>query len=115
MVFHSIASLNNLKTGKYNIKEPLPQPNNNGDYEVVDTLIIPGLVFDRRGYRIGYGKGYYDRFLEQHSKKNNITAIGLGYEFQIFSGSITYEPHDFRLDALVTDKEVILTKLSGWR
>ena len=102
-----ITNLNELKAGKYNIKEP--QSKVNGEYEVmVDTIITPGIVFDRLGYRVGYGKGYYDKFLE-NSQKNNITAIGLGYDFQMISDSISYEPHDFKLDVLVTNKEIVLT------
>ena len=106
ITFCSITNLNELTTGKYNIKEP--QSNVNDEHEVMDTIIAPGIVFDRLGYRIGYGKGYYDGFLELFPK-NTITAIGLGYEFQIISDSITYEPHDFRLDVLVTNKEIVLT------
>ena len=106
ITFCPITHLNELKTGKYNIKEP--QPKVHYEYEVMDTIITPGIVFDRLGYRIGYGKGYYDGFLE-HFQKNNITTIGLGYEFQIISDSISYEPHDFRLDVLVTNKEIVLT------
>lgn len=105
ITFCSIANLNDLKTGKYNIKEP--QTKVNDDYDVMDTIITPGIVFDRRGYRVGYGKGYYDAFLG-HFPKNNITAIGLGYEFQIISDSISYEPHDLRMDVLVTNKEIVL-------
>lgn len=106
ITFCSITNLNELKAGKYNIMEP--QSKVNDDYEVMDTIIAPGLVFDRLGYRIGYGKGYYDGFLERFPK-NNITAIGLGYEFQIISDSISYDSHDVRLDVLVTNKEIVLT------
>jgi len=104
--FFPISTLNDLRMGKYNIKEPLL--NNNSICQEVDTIITPGIVFDRCGYRIGYGKGYYDKFLKPFSKKN-ITAIGLGYEFQLVSDSIPYESHDVKLDALVTNKEIILT------
>ncbi len=108
ITFHSITNLNNLKTGKYNIKEPLLKVNY--ECENIDTLITPGIVFDRLGYRIGYGKGYYDGFLERFSKsKNNITSIGLGYEFQIILEFIHYEPHDIKLDVLITNKEIVLT------
>jgi 5-formyltetrahydrofolate cyclo-ligase len=106
ITFCSITDLNNLKTGKYNIQEP--QTKANDDFEMMDTVITPGIVFDRLGYRVGYGKGYYDSFLERFPK-NNIIAIGLGYEFQIISDYISYEPHDFRLDVLVTNKEIVLT------
>src|SRR5919112_4312400 len=88
ITFCSITNLNNLKTGKYNIQEP--QTKANDEYETMDTIITPGIVFDRLGYRVGYGKGYYDGFLE-HFQKNNIIVIGLGYEFQIISDSISYE------------------------
>src|SRR5215210_5501330 len=80
MAFYPIAGLNELKIGKYNIKEPQTNENN-GEFEAIDTLIAPGIAFDRLGYRIGYGKGYYDKFLKQFSG-NNIAVIGLGYEFQ---------------------------------
>ena len=73
-----------------------------------DTVITPGIVFDRCGYRIGYGKGYYDRYLKQFSKQNS-NKVGLGYEFQLISEPIPYELHDVKLDALITNKEVILT------
>ncbi len=105
ITFFSITNLKDLKTGKYNIKEP--QSKVIDECEVMDTVIIPGIVFDRLGYRIGYGKGYYDGFLE-HFPKNNITAIGLGYHFQLVSDPISYEPHDLRLDVLVTNKEIVL-------
>jgi 5-formyltetrahydrofolate cyclo-ligase len=104
--FFPINSLNDLKMGKYNIKEPLL--NKNGICQEVDTIITPGIVFDRHGYRIGYGKGFYDKFLKSLSKKN-INAIGLGYEFQLVSDPIPNESHDAKLDALVTNKEIILT------
>ncbi len=104
--FFPINALNDLRVGKYNIKEPIL--NNNSICQEVDTIITPGIVFDRRGYRIGYGKGYYDKFLKPCSKED-ITAIGLGYEFQIVSDFIPYESHDAKLDALVTNKEIILT------
>ncbi len=106
ITFYPVTSLNNLQTGKYNIKEPLLQEN--GECKDIDTVITPGIVFDRLGYRIGYGKGYYDGLLK-HFSKNNITAIGLGYEFQILSEFISYEPHDIKLDALITNKEIVLT------
>jgi 5-formyltetrahydrofolate cyclo-ligase len=106
ITFHSITNLNNLKNGRYNIKEPLSKEND--ECEKIDTLITPGIVFDRLGYRIGYGKGYYDGFLERFSK-NNITSIGLGYEFQIVLDFISYEPHDIKLDVLITNKEIVMT------
>jgi 5-formyltetrahydrofolate cyclo-ligase len=106
IVFFSITNLNDLETGSFNIKEPLLNKDN--ICEEIDTVITPGIAFDRCGYRIGYGKGYYDRYLK-HFSKHNRNAVGLGYEFQLMSEPIPYESHDVKLNALVTDKEVILS------
>jgi 5-formyltetrahydrofolate cyclo-ligase len=106
IVFFSITTLKDLETGDFNIKEP---PLNKGNIcEEIDTVITPGIVFDRLGYRIGYGKGYYDRYLK-NSPKQNSNAVGLGYEFQLATEPVPIEPHDVKLDALITNKEVILT------
>ena len=51
-------------------------------------------------------KGFYDKFLKQFSKKN-IISIGLGYDFQLISDIITHEPHDVKLDALITNREIL--------
>ncbi len=104
--FFSITTLNDLKAGKYNILEPLSNKNN--VCKDMDTVITPGIVFDRCGYRIGYGKGYYDKFLSKLSKQK-ITVIGLGYEFQLISEFIPYESHDVKLDVLITDRVILLT------
>ncbi len=106
IVFFSIVTLNDLETGSFNIREPLL--NKDDICEEIDTVITPGIVFDRCGYRIGYGKGYYDRYLKHFSKQNS-NAVGLGYDFQLISEPIPYESHDVKLDALITNKEVILT------
>ena len=106
LFFFSITTLNDLETGSFNIKEP--PLNKDNICEEIDTVITPGIVFDRCGYRIGYGKGYYDRYLKQFSKQNS-NKVGLGYEFQLMSKPIPYESHDVKLDALITNKEVILT------
>ena len=103
IIFFSITNVSDLTLGKFNIREPLLNKNNICE---VDTVITPGLVFDRSGYRIGYGKGYYDNFFNKVSRKK-ITAIGLGYDFQLISDSIPYELHDAKLNVLITNKEVL--------
>ena len=104
IIFFSITNLIDLIVGKYNIKEPIIHENNK--CIEIDTVITPGIVFDRFGYRIGYGKGYYDKFLNQFSKKS-IISIGLGYDFQLISDIITHEHHDVKLDAIITNKEIL--------
>ena len=67
-----------------------------------DILIIPLLAFDRQGNRLGQGGGYYDRYLEN----NNALKIGLAYAQQEYEGLPT-EPHDQKLDWIITPKEAI--------
>ncbi len=71
--------------------------------KVPDVLLIPLTVFNRQGYRIGYGGGYYDRYLSQNP---NVMKIGIGYSFQETSAQFQ-EDHDIKLDFIVTEKEVI--------
>jgi 5-formyltetrahydrofolate cyclo-ligase len=66
-------------------------------------LIVPLAAFDRRGYRIGYGKGYYDRAL---SELGPVVSVGIGYGAQEIA-KVPDEPHDRRLDWIVTEREAI--------
>ena len=66
-------------------------------------LIVPLAAFDRRGYRIGYGKGYYDRAL---TELGPTLSIGIGYAAQEIE-AVPDEPHDRRLDWIVTERETI--------
>ena len=86
--------------GKYGILE-----NVISDFilEEMDLLIIPGIAFDLQGNRIGYGKGYYDRFLS--SRKVNY-IIGLAFENQIIK-KIPYTEYDIPVDLLFTEKRTI--------
>lgn len=69
----------------------------------IDLLIIPGIAFDLKGYRIGYGKGYYDRFLSLGKSK---CIMGLSYESQIING-IPNNEHDIPVDIIITEKRII--------
>ncbi|GMU64507.1 MAG: 5-formyltetrahydrofolate cyclo-ligase [Acidobacteriota bacterium] len=70
--------------------------------ETLDAAIVLGLGFDRRGYRLGYGSGYFDRFLAAHP----LTAVGLAYGFQLFD-RLPSEPHDVPMTVIVTDGETV--------
>ena len=67
-----------------------------------DLVVVPLLAFDRRGYRLGYGKGYYDRLLAADA----VTTIGVGFAEQEID-MLPDEPHDIALDWIVTEREVI--------
>ena len=97
-----IADFNNLiPSGKFDILEPIEPISFNR--KKIDIVIVAGIAFDRRGYRIGYGFGYYDRFLKTvpRSKK-----IGLAFDFQIVD-NIPEQSYDIPVEVIVTDKEVI--------
>lgn len=66
-------------------------------------LIVPMAAFDRRGYRIGYGKGYYDKAL---AELGPVTSVGIAYGAQEIA-AVPDEPHDQRLDWIVTEAEAI--------
>lgn len=65
-------------------------------------VVVPGLVFDKQGYRIGYGAGYFDRFLARHEGKK----MGVAYEWQVVE-EVPREAHDIAMHTVVTDAGVI--------
>ncbi|MGB3314889.1 MAG: 5-formyltetrahydrofolate cyclo-ligase [Albidovulum sp.] len=76
-----------------------------GDWVVPDVLIVPLLAFDRRGFRLGYGGGFYDRTLEGLRARKPVTAIGFAYSVQEVP-EVPIEPTDQPLDLIVTEREV---------
>ena len=76
-----------------------PEPVDDGPLAADETalVILPGLVFDRKGYRIGYGGGYYDRFL---FREPNHPTISLCYDFQIVD-RLHPDPHDIPVDIVL--------------
>ncbi|MCX6773197.1 MAG: phosphoribosylglycinamide formyltransferase [Candidatus Micrarchaeota archaeon] len=91
-----------LVKGAFDIMEPLPIPDRAVDPKEIDLVVVPGVSFDRRGHRIGYGMGYYDSLLKEvHAKK-----IGLAYGLQILE-HVPNEPHDVAVDMIVTEEGVI--------
>lgn len=87
-----------LAPGAYGIVEPQPHTPQVARHEI-DLVVVPGVAFDRRGGRMGYGGGYYDRLLGDlpHAVK-----LGYAYELQILP-QLPLERHDVRMDALVTE------------
>ncbi|MBQ8109626.1 MAG: 5-formyltetrahydrofolate cyclo-ligase [Clostridia bacterium] len=98
IVFIWIDSFDSLAPqGAFNITEPIE------DGPVADDktalVLMPGLAFDREGHRVGYGGGYYDRFLE---KEKSHPLVALCYDFQMFD-QLEVEEHDVPVDAVITD------------
>jgi 5-formyltetrahydrofolate cyclo-ligase len=72
----------------------------------MDLLIVPGLAFDRNGYRLGYGKGYYDRFIA--NKKSLFFSMGLAFEFQLLDNDLPHCDFDQKIDAVTTEKRTLV-------
>lgn len=72
-----------------------------------EIVILPLVAFDRRGYRLGYGGGFYDRSLESLKKSGPILSVGFAYSAQE-TDTVPIEPTDQRLDAMVTERETIV-------
>ena len=95
-----IENAEELHKGAYGILEPsTKRPVAEND---IDVIIVPGLAFDRRGGRMGFGAGYYDRLLI----KTNAVKIGLCYDFQLMD-SVPSEEHDVPMDYIITEKEIV--------
>ena len=92
-----------LELGSFQIEEPTG--NDLVDPSTIELIITPAVAYDRKGNRLGRGKGFYDRLLTQSSA----TKIGVAYHFQIVD-DIPVEPHDVPVDMVITDNAVIITK-----
>lgn len=101
MIFYQVKDLSLLKVGMFGIKEPSEsgEPFVNG---VNAVCVVPGLSFDHLGHRLGYGGGYYDRFLE----KFTIKSAGLCYN-KLISDELPAEEHDLPVDYIFTENKVI--------
>ena len=105
--FYEIKSLDELKKGYQGIREPEENPEKRFTPDMAAKLeavvLVPGAVFDRQRGRMGYGKGFYDRFLSDYRE---VYGIALSFSCQI-AKEIPMEPHDRRPDIIVTEKGII--------
>ncbi|NOY65284.1 MAG: 5-formyltetrahydrofolate cyclo-ligase [Nitrospirae bacterium] len=99
-----IESMEQLETGYMGIKEPITAPERIALVEDMEVIVLPGVAFDEKGGRIGYGGGYYDRLLDSLKKVPLLVAIA--YEEQIVD-EIPLEQHDKRVQVIITDKRII--------
>jgi 5-formyltetrahydrofolate cyclo-ligase len=82
-------------------------PDHRADVAEPDLILVPLVAFDRRGVRLGYGKGFYDRYLaKRRAKGHPPRTIGLAYSIQEID-SLPCESHDIVLDMIMTEREVI--------
>ncbi len=89
-----------LERGPYNVQQPLVGTDT--EWLDPDIVIVPLLAFDRKGFRLGYGGGYYDSTLRALRDKKKIIAVGVGYAQQAVIFNLPVEDHDERLDWVLT-------------
>jgi 5-formyltetrahydrofolate cyclo-ligase len=100
LVFRLWAPGDALVLGRWNIQIP-PE---SAPEVLPDVLLVPLLAFDRKGFRLGYGGGFYDRTLEKLRALKKVTAIGIAYAGQEVD-AVPHEDFDQRLDWIMTEKE----------
>lgn len=91
----------NLVSGAFGVHHP---PVEGAKWVEPDIVVVPMLAFDRRGYRLGHGGGYYDATLAALRKKKEILAVGVAYGQQAVLFNLPVEDHDQRLDWVITPK-----------
>jgi len=96
-----LKNFDDLKKGAFDILELPPKNRVPIDPKAIDLVIVPGLLFDKRGHRLGHGHGYYDRLL----KKITAPKIGLAYACQIVP-KLMNEAHDVPVDHLITEQQI---------
>ena len=100
MVFYRLTSFSQLEPSYFGIPEPV-------EGEIVDwddaLMVMPGVAFDEQNNRVGYGGGFYDRFLEKHP---GIFRLAVAFDFQILD-SVPTEPTDICPQIIVTQTKVI--------
>lgn len=102
-----LESPDELEVGMYRILEPKAElrhrPEKQVNVESLDLIMVPGVGFDRRGARMGHGKGYYDKLL-QHARRDT-PLVALAFECQLFD-EIPVAPHDVFMDRIITEDHV---------
>ena len=97
--------LSNLVENKYGILEPSCNVECSiSNYNDIDLIIVPGLAFDITGGRVGYGGGYYDKYLEEGFI--NVPKVALAYDFQVID-NVPIDKYDIRVDYIITEKRQI--------
>ena len=101
MNFFSWKKNNVLLVNKFGILEPYKTK-----FKTPNLILLPILAFDRNKYRLGYGKGFYDRYLKKYSKKiSNILTVGVAFSFQKHH-KLPIDKNDVKLDYILTEKGI---------
>jgi len=99
MDFRSLEHFDQLESVYYHLLEPIESKTTKVDSKEIDLLIVPGLAFSKDGYRLGFGGGYYDRFLESYQGN----TLSIAFQQQIVS-DVPKENHDLPVMKIITDE-----------
>ena len=100
---HYVEKSTEFEVGNFSVIEPKnAETANPAD---IDVIIVPGIAFDKKGNRVGFGKGCYDMFLPE----TNAVKVGFCYHFQLCD-LIPSDKHDINMDYIITEKGIIKTK-----
>lgn len=108
MRFHYVTSADDFEKGSYGLREPfasLPEFDLQTGYEHNVLCLVPAVVYDRKGYRIGYGGGYYDRFFGQFKP----ASIGVAYDEFIIK-NVPHGRYDIFVDVVVSERGIYARK-----
>lgn len=101
MAFYRWTPETPMQSGDYAMMEPAIQANP----LIPDMLLLPLLLCDRDGARLGYGEGHYDRAIAQMQAKPKL--VGVCFDEQVYEGALPVEAHDVKLDVIITPKRII--------
>jgi 5-formyltetrahydrofolate cyclo-ligase len=99
-----VDGLDQVRLGRFGILEPDPGACRMAGGTPPEVAVVPGVAFDRRGFRLGFGGGYYDRLFARQETARTL-RIGLAYDFQVVD-RLPAEPWDQPMHALCTPKEM---------
>lgn len=103
--FRLLMEFSQLESVYYGLLEPIEEQTEEMQADKIDLLIVPGLAYTREGYRLGFGGGYYDRYLSDFRGK----TISLCFQSQVVS-QFPIEKHDIPVSKIITNNEVIITR-----
>jgi 5-formyltetrahydrofolate cyclo-ligase len=105
MHFYSFVSGEPMERSYFGVWEPLGEEEKLISPEEIDLIIVPGLAFDRELNRLGFGRGFYDRYLSGCSA----FKVGICYDAQIAEkDEIPIDCYDVKMDMVITEKEIIV-------
>ena len=111
MEFYDIGDGMLVENGPMRIPEPVPDPARRLTPTVGTLMLVPGLLFDRRGRRIGYGKGMYDRYIRRFPDfLRGSTAVGVTFHALLSDTPIPYTDFDVNLALVVTERGLVFTR-----